>query len=197
MSLNIVKTSVASAIEIFIKIYNVVTGGFTLFVTPLTTGDTIKAGTIMGYDESTRIAKVVKQAILYEAEADSETGYKVLKGHQFKVGEFIALVTSGIAYAITAITTTETTYDTITVGTTLGVAGAAGDVMFEAAAEATSNTSAFLVTPKGILKNDVVVATNVEVNLVTRGIVYARRLPTGAHSTVRTALKLIEFSESY
>ena len=55
------------------------------------------------------------------------------------------------AYAITAIDTSEATYDTITVGTTLGEAANVGDALVQASAQSASNTSAFKYAPKALV----------------------------------------------
>ena len=55
------------------------------------------------------------------------------------------------AYAITAITETEKTHDTITVGTTLGVKIGVGGFIIEAAAESTASSSALKYTPLALV----------------------------------------------
>lgn len=196
MPIGVTKTTVTPGVEIFQKILEVAPGGFTLDNSVLTAGADVKAGTILGYNETTRKANVVKQAVLQANASDSATAYRVLKGHHFQVGEPIAAAVSGAAYDIESIVTTESAYDTINIGTTLGVALTAGDVIFEAAAE-TADAAALKVTPKGVLKNDVIVADNEPVTVVTRGSVFLKRITGGVHSAVKTALSLIIFSEFY
>jgi hypothetical protein len=55
----------------------------------------------LGFDESTRVAKVVKLAKVYENATNTATDIKVYKGHMFKVGDYLASVVGGKAYAIT------------------------------------------------------------------------------------------------
>ena len=195
MGLGHTKTTVTPQVEVFPKVLENAQGGFTLYNTALTAGDTVYRGTVMGYDESTRYAKVVKQAILYEAAENDDVAYKVKKGHHFKVADIFAYVVGGAAYAITEITTTETAYDTITIGTTLGVAIEAGEVLFQAET-AGSDTASLLVEPKGLLYEDTVVAANEPVSVLIKGTAYKRRLPCGACDAVVTALSHIVFSES-
>ena len=58
----------------------------------------------------------------------------------------------GKAYAITAIdTTTNTSHDVITVGTTLGVAGAKNDAIYQADKESAGTSSKFLYEPKALV----------------------------------------------
>jgi hypothetical protein len=197
MGFTLLKTTVSSAIEVFIKIYETATGGFTLNVTPLTTGATVAKGTPMGYNEDTRVADVVKQAVLYEAALNTTVNYKVKKGHHFKVGEIIGYSVGGAAKAIETITTTNPAYDTVGVGTgnSLGVAIAAGEVLFDAPTAGT-DTAALKVEPKGLLLNDVTVGTSEPCSIVVRGTVYARRIPTGVCAAVKSALARVLFSDS-
>lgn len=97
------------------------------------------------------ICHVVKVAVLTAEASDTDTALKVKKGHNFKVGDFIMAKTGAKAYAITAITETEKTHDTITVGTTLGVKIGVGGFIIEAAAESTASSSALKYTPLALV----------------------------------------------
>lgn len=130
------------------KIEDVI-GGVTVAVADFVDEAVIPAGSVVGKD-NTGLFHVLKTAKLHTAATNSATDYLVLKGHGFKVGDFIAALTGAKAYAITAINTTNADYDTITVGTTLGVAVAQYAGIFQALAEAASNTSAFKVTPYAV-----------------------------------------------
>ena len=123
-----------------------ISGGVTIAVADFTDGAVVPAGSVIGKDNN-GLYHVLKTAKLHTAAGNSATNYLVFKGHGFKVGDFIAALTGAKAYAITAIDTTNADYDTITVSTTLGVAVAQYAGVFQAAAEAASNTSAFKVTP--------------------------------------------------
>ena len=99
-----------------------------------------------------------------------DPAYKVEKGHHFKKGDFVMLKVGAKAYAITAIDTSEATYDTITVGTTLGEAVKVGDALVQASAQSASKTSAFKYAPKALvgdsyevkeLDNHIVVAVTI------------------------------------
>lgn len=171
-------------------------GGFVLDASTLTAGDTVKAGHPLGFDESTRLAKVVKLAKVYENAGSSATQIKVYKGHHFKVGDYIAKTVGGAAYAITAIDTSNASYDLITVGTTLGVALTADtDVLFQSSATGAS-AAAYSVTAKGLLYEDTDVAAGTSVSVVLRGTIYERRAPA-VTAAVKTALPHIIFSQSY
>jgi hypothetical protein len=195
MGLQPVKTTVSSGVPVWQKVLEVAQGGFILDNSVLTDGDTVKAGTPIGINESTRKAKVVKTAQLHANALNSDTDYQVEKGHHFKVGDKVGKTEGGAAYAITAIDTSNADYDVITVGTTLGVALTAGDVLFESSASGGS-AAAVAVTPNGLLYDDVDVADGASLSVVLRGTVYDRRIPA-AGSVVKAKIPQIIFSQSY
>lgn len=194
MGLQPVKTVVNSGVQVWQKVLETARGGFTLDNTGLATGLTIPAGTLLGYDESTRKAAVLKTATMQAAAADDAVAYKVLKGSAFAVGDDIASVKGGKAYAITAIDTSNSDYDQLTVGTTLGVALVSGDVIFQSSATG-ATVAAYNVAPKGLLYEDTDVAADVDVSVVIRGTVYARRIP-GTNAALQGLVPLIIFSQS-
>lgn len=155
----------------------------------------MKEGAVLGVD-SNKLYHPVKTAELYEEAAVDAVAYKVKKNHEFKVGEFFmdAGKTSK-AYAITAITTTETDYDTITVGTTLGKVLAVGTVMIEAAAQATSlGGGSYKYNPAGIALNSVdLTKTNLGCGILVRGTVVESLLPYPVDSSIKALLPLIRF----
>ena len=123
-------------------------GGITVAVADFVDAHIVPAGSVVGKDNN-GLFHVLKTAKMHTAAGGSATDYIVYKGHGFKVGDFIASATGAKAYAITAINTSNADYDTITIGTTIGaVAQYAG--IFQALAEAASNTSAFKVTPYAV-----------------------------------------------
>ena len=155
----------------------------------------MKEGAILGID-SNKLYHPVKTAKLYEAATDSATAYKVDKNHEFKVGDFImdAAKTSK-AYAITVIDTSNADYDTLTVGTSLGVALADNTVMVQANAEAaTAATGVFKYTPEGIAMNSVdLTKTNLGCGILVRGTVIESLLPYPVDSNIKSLLPLIRF----
>ena len=114
--------------------------------------------------------KSKKTAKVSEAATNTATTYKVAKGHHFKVGDFVMFKTGAKAYAITAIDTSALTHDTLTVGTTLGVAVEPGTAIVQAAA-ATADASAFKFSPVALCGDsyDVENLTNLAVSAVTIG----------------------------
>lgn len=167
-------------------------GGGVIAVTDITQAS-VEEGTPVGVD-SNGLYHVVKTAKITENASNTATAYKVAKGHNFKVGDFLAVKTGAKAYAITEIGTSEDDYDTLTVGTTLGLAVVVGDVLIQAAAQSATTTSAFKYTPVGLVGTgfDVVSSNNHTSDIVVRGSVKKDLIaPTGA--TVQAALPLIRF----
>lgn len=194
--IGLVRTKTTIEVPVFQKEIEVAQGGFSLDQTGLAAGDTIPAGTVLNFDEATRVAKVLKTATVHATAASNATEYQVKKGHLFKVGDKIAKVAGGVATTISAIVTTNADHDVITVAATL-TAAAEWDVLFESAT--TGATAAGLaVAPKGLLRSslDIVAGFNHQVGAVIRGTVYSRRIP-GASAEVKAALPHVIFSSSF
>lgn len=122
-------------------------GGVSVKVSELG-GDFLNEGAVLSAPDN-GICHVVKIAVLSAEATTDETDIKVNKGHNFKVGDFVMADEGGKAYAITEITTTEKTHDTIKVGTTLGVNIKKGGFIIEAAEE--SETSKLKYTPLSLV----------------------------------------------
>lgn len=171
-------------------------GGFYLAATGLPAGTIIPAGTGFVFDEATRAATMWGGAVLYADAGNTDVTYQVKKGHTLIVGKYLAAVSGGKAYAITAIDTSNAAYDVLTVGTTLGAALTAGANLF--ASTATGASAAAHAAINGLLYDDKLATVGQDVSLVIRGTVYARRIPY-AYSTAfaaLTGLKNIIFSQS-
>ena len=108
-------------------------GGVSVKVSELG-GDFLNEGAVLSAPDN-GICHVVKIAVLSAEAADTDIDIKVNKGHNFKVGDFVMADEGGKANAITAITTTEKTYDTIKVGAALEVKIKKGGFIIEAAPE--------------------------------------------------------------
>ena len=152
-------------------------------------------GTILGKDAN-GLYHPVKTAELYEAMAADAVTAKIKKNHEFKVGDFImdAAKTSK-AYAITAINTSNANYDTITVGTALGVALDEGAVLAQATAQAaTLATGTYKYTPEGIAMNGAdITLTNQGCGILARGSVVESLLPYPVDAAVKALLPHIRF----
>lgn len=122
-------------------------GGCSVELASLINGNVIQQGTPIAAPSS-GVRKVCKQAVCLAG--SSTTVKKVTTGaHNFKQGDFLCTKEGGLAYAITTITTSNGV-DDITVGTAIE-ATAAGDFIYEAAAQSALNTSAFKNIPVAIL----------------------------------------------
>lgn len=144
--------------------------GVTVCSSELVAGGILQEGTALGGKGNTGLYHVVKTARLTEAATAATNAYKVAKGHHFKVGDFIMLKVGAKAYKITSIDTSETLYDTINVGTTLGEPAPAGAALVLAAAES-ADASAFKYVPKAMTGDsyDVEALNNHFVTAVTIG----------------------------
>lgn len=205
MGLQPVKTIIGTGIPVFQDVDDVAMSGFTLDTSNLPNVDVAGAilvkGTVMGYDENTRLAKVVKTAELYANATNVATTYQVKKGHLLQVGNIVANTVGGTAHTITGIDTSNAAYDVITLDVTLGVAlngGAAplaGDVLFQSSA-AGAAAAAFSVTPKGLLYAETNIASSTTVSVVLDAIVYERRIPSPGKAVKALLPATILFSQS-
>lgn len=152
-------------------------GGVSVNVSELG-GDFLNEGAVLSAPVD-GICHVVKIAVLSAEASNSDTEIKVNKGHNFKVGDFVMADEGGKAYAITGIVTTEKTYDTITVGTTLGVKIGKGKFLIEAAAEATGSDSKLKYTPLSVVGTGkpVLPKTNLDTDAWIIGVTKGNPLP--------------------
>ncbi len=124
-------------------------GGVSVKVSELG-GDFLNEGAVLSAPDN-GICHVVKIAVLSAEAADTDIDIKVNKGHNFKVGDFVMADEGGKANAITAITTTEKTYDTIKVGAALEVKIKKGGFIIEAASESAKETPKLKYTPLSLV----------------------------------------------
>lgn len=193
------KTIVNSGVQIWQQgTLETAQGGFTLDTTGLAAGSTLPGGTVISFDEATRKAKVVKTLILAANATNSDTVYQVKKGSQVKVGDIYAKAVGGSSQTVTAVDTSNAAYDAVTLDTTLGVALNAGDVLFQSSADGTT-AGAYSSTPKGLLYEDtdiVAGAASIDIAVVLKGTVYARRIP-GVPASIQALMPNIIFSQSF
>ena len=197
MSLLIKKETETQGVPVFVTIIEDFPGGGTLDQTGLVSGAVLKAGSLVKFDESTRLVNVLKTATITENATNVATDYKISKNSGLAVGEYLSAVVGGKAYAITVKDTSNADYDLVSVGTTLGVALVVGDIAFQSSATGAA-AGAFMYAVNGILRNSVDIEANMGVAVVRRGTVYNRRIPSPAPAAVKTALQgLIVFSEQF
>lgn len=126
-----------------------VRGGVSIDNTALVAGKYVLEGTPLTAPVNGK-RKPCKQAILLDGSTTTSAVVDSVT-NQFKVGDFVAVKTGGKAYAITAITTADGK-DTMTIGTAIDAVNV-GDIIFQAAAQSATTTSAVLNVPDVILKN--------------------------------------------
>ena len=196
--MGITRTQTKSGIPVYqgtAKDIQLLQGGCLLNTTGLTAGSIIPAGTPVVYDEVTRVASILHNARAQANAGASAVKYSVEKGHSLVVGDYLASgAVGGKAYPITAIDTSNASFDTITVGTTIG-AVTAGDLLF--ASTATGATASALPAINGLTYDEVIVSYNISLSVVIRGTVYARRVPWSAAIEALSGLKQFIYSKSY
>jgi len=197
MGIGLTRTLTTSDVPVFQgdgRDVQTVQGGFLLDTTGLPKGGIVKAGSVMNYNESTRVAKVLPAIKVVEDAGGSATQYKVDKGSLFQVGDPVFYASGGKAYAITSIDVSGNSgYDTITVGTSIGAVPAGGTIFKSSGTGDTAG--AFSTAPNGLLWADAKVDTGESVTVVIRATVYARRVPYS--DAIATALPHIVYSQSY
>jgi len=183
--MKITRTQPTDEIPVWRPVVETLPGGLKLDITGLAIGSVLPAASIISYDEITRVGKVVKSTNATAIVNAGVLTIPVKKGHTFKVGDIIAKIVGGKASAITAIDTSNALIDTITIGAALE-ALAAGDSLFQAAAASTTTTSAYiypLVKGKcGLSFRSVLVEDINTIDVVLKGSVYARRIPSVAQA---------------
>lgn len=136
MAMTVKKTSDIAVASRIVKRIADIPGGVTVKNAEIP-GDVLKDATVISAPDTNGITHLVKWAVVQAAAAANATAIRVLKGSDIKVGETLAVDNPRcIPAAITAITTSTTGYDTVTLEAALGVAVNVGDVLFLAAAAA-------------------------------------------------------------
>lgn len=190
--MQIFKKTEARQTNAFITKLEVIVGGGTIAVKDLSQ-PIVNEGTPVGVDAN-GLYHVVKTAKLVADVTNVATDYPVAKGHNFKIGDFLAQKTGGKAYAISSIDTTAEDRDILTVGTTLGLAGVIGDVIIQASAESATTTSALKHSPIGLIGTsfDVIEGDNHLSDIVVRGSV-KEALISPLSAEIKALMPLIRF----
>lgn len=141
------------------KSLQVLTGGFTLNVSGHADGSVILSGTAILVDESARTAVAVKSATTTKAITTADTSIEIAKGHSLVVGDEV----NGVA--ITAIDTSATTHDVVTLAEDFGA-----DVLIGSKI-GTGDGNALLYNPVQVKAGNAHPVT-----AVVGGLVYARRI---------------------
>ena len=166
-------------------------GGVTLASGDLTQ-EVVFDGTPIGRDEN-NLYHVIKTAQITQVNTGNST-YTVKKGHNFKVGDFVAIQLGGLASQITGINAEGETEDVFTVGAVLEESASTGSVLFEAKEASTSTTSAFRYEPVGLTGTPIYIEddTNHFCDCVTGGKVKEAQCPP-LNPAIKSALSDISF----
>lgn len=188
--MQIISDSIEGKKVIFESIIDEIPGGVSLYVANLdyTTHNAnvdkrfLPAGTPVYVDLSTRVAYVSKSSTAITG--SSARSIKVAKNNHWKVDD---ILNDGVTGAtITAITTTNASYDTITVN---------ADLIYAAGTEycqgsATGASTALLYTPNGLTKDQVwIFDGNADVAVVTIGSVREDALTFPINALLAAALR--------
>ena len=151
-------------------------------------------GALLGRDTN-GILHLTKTAKLQANAADNATSYRVLKGHDFKVGDFIVdSALSGASKAIATIVTTEDDYDTFTVAVTLGHAVTTAECLVQAVDGQAAGSAVYFADPIGIALNAVdLTKDNLGCGLLVRGTVNESLLPYDVDAVIKAKLPLVRF----
>lgn len=138
--------------------------GVSVSVTALVAGSVLLDGSVLNA-ASSGVRTVAKYAKCLTGTTTTSVKVATL-GNQFKVGDIVTCKLLGKAYAITAISSSAGV-DTMTIGTAIDAPLSNGGFIYEAAAEAASNTSALKDTaPEAITGTNMLVdsASNLTVD---------------------------------
>jgi len=165
-------------------------GGVGVYVAGLG-GAVLHEGTPIGYDSTTGLYKVVKTAKVLSSVTTTDTTIDVAKGHHFKAGDYLTTGTSTNGQQISSIDKSDASKDVITLGTTLGKAMSAGDVVFDV----TGSNKTKVVAPSAIVGDsyDVVAGENLFVNAWVIGVVRESNAGIVFDDAIKSALKSIVF----
>lgn len=193
MSLQPVKEEMSGGIPIFSKVYELLTGGFSLTSSTLSGFNEVELpeGSLIRVDEDARTATPIKTAKV-PAGGGGTTGILIEKGHFFKVGDVVGKTVGQKAYAITTLTE-GTDSDKIVVSTAIDAA-TAGDVLFESSVRGESG-SAIKTVANALVRYRSYLKAGYGVTAALRATVYAKRVQP--HQSGHLAdVDFIHFSES-
>ncbi len=193
MGLTPVRETVAEVRDVFLKVFELFTGGFSIAPDGFNKGVVLPRGSLVKVDESTRLAVPIKTAIS-GADSGSATKHYLLDGHHFKAGDHLGY--GGTAMTIASITAGTGAFDGMDVVLTTGSleTAATGDVFYQSSATG-DGAGAIKDLPNGILRYDTTIATGEFATVAVRGSVYKNRIQ--AHLAGHLAnLSHIHFSES-
>lgn len=195
--MNVKKTTEYQYMPFIVKELEDLVGGVSVALTDLRTDvDVVPPGAFIGIDSDGK-GHVLKSGALLAIVGATAVTMRVPKTHQFVVGDVVTCKDKADvkAYAITGINTSNTAYDTLTVGTTLGVALAVGDNIISVKEEdAVGGASVLKYDIVGISKREIITSgTHASVGVLVRGTVTVANMAFGAPKAFKDALPLIRF----
>lgn len=177
MAMYVKKISDSATKSAFLKKLADIPGGVSIVGAELVQ-DYIPEGTPISKPDSNGKSHVVKFALVQANATDAATKIKIYKGHNFKIGDVVCAGESSSAYAITAISTSNTAYDELTVGTTLGVALTADtSYIFEASTSGASG-SVLKYQPFALVGTGKKVEGNIDTDAVVFALTKGNVLPS-------------------
>ena len=187
MALKPKSETVGAVYDVFVKVFELLTGGFSISPDGFNKDVKLPKGSLLKVDEDTRTATPIKTSELATASTEP-TNVTVLDGHHFQVGDDIS-IGNGTASEITAVDGNKLTVAAF--GT-----GAKGTVVYETADSGTSEADrAIKDVPNGILRYDTTIATGEFATVAIRGTVYKNRIQAHIDGHLDD-LSHIHFSES-
>lgn len=158
-------------------------GGVSVNVSELG-GDYLKEGSVLSAPVN-GICHVIKIADVTADVGSTAKTVKVAKGHNFKVGDAVLVALTSVATLITAIDTSNSAYDTITLKATLGAISAGGQLV--EAAEESADASALKYTPLAIsgTGKPVIANTNLNVDAWLIAVTKGNKLPAFVESALK------------
>lgn len=171
--------------KVFVHRLADVRGGVSIKTSELS-GSYLPEGSVLSAPDANGLTHVVKYGIVQAAVTATGKKIKIDKNRGFKVGDYIMAAVGNVAYEITAIDTTNSTYDEITVGTTLGAIAKDAFIM-QAAAESSTTDSALKYTPLALSGTGKAFDTdsNLDMDAWIIGVTHGNPLP----EAIATALK--------
>lgn len=162
-------------------------GGVDVSVAPLG-GDFLFEGTPISLPVNGK-SNVIKYAKVVTAATNTATKIEIEKYSHFKVGDFVMASVGAKAYAITAIDTSSSAKDVITLGTTLGVAIDKNSFIMEAAAESAEATSALKYVPGAIVGSGYQIPETHDSNVFVDALIFAITKGNDMPEAIANALK--------
>lgn len=189
MSMTVKRKKDANTPRVFMHKVADIRGGVSVNVTELGC-DFLPEGSVLSAPVD-GICHVVKRAKLVADATATATSYKVAKGHPFKVGDVVMLVANGKSYAISSIDTADSTYDTIRVSTTLGVAASIGDQLMQAKS-AGAEGSALKYAPLALTGTGkpVIAGQNMDMDAWVMGVTKGNPLPDAIASALKGIINI-------